>query len=90
VLHRQCDATDYILHYIWLCLMVNVFWEQVMVLLEETIEIYILKRDYNKCIAITNHDPNLSKCACSLFLYRVVSSPDKENLSNVLHKISVN
>ena len=41
----QCNfcnnATDSILHYIWLCPIIKVFWQQVIVLLEETFEISI-------------------------------------------------
>ena len=39
----QCNlcmnATDSILHYIWLCPIIKVFWQQVIILLEETFEI---------------------------------------------------
>jgi hypothetical protein len=41
----QCNlcnnVTDSILHYIWLCPIIKVFWQQVIVLLEETFEISI-------------------------------------------------
>ena len=41
----QCNfcnnATDSILHYIWLCPIIKVFWQQVIVLLEEIFEISI-------------------------------------------------
>ena len=35
------NATDSILHYIWLCPIIKVFWQKVIVLLEENFEISI-------------------------------------------------
>ena len=41
----QCNfcnnAKDSILHYVWVCPIIKIFWQQVIVLLEETVDIFI-------------------------------------------------